>query len=316
MNKMSVKKKYFCTREWGFGSNIVNYLKSALFCHQNNYELILQDRHNSIGKEFELFSVIELPVFVNRTKTKTTIPVEDVKTFVKFNISEKYSIREKFLYSFFYLTGFKSRFFIKNFNHDSEINSFFSSNYSKSGENSMKLCWKYNSKTNDIFKNLEQDFNCQDFQPNLSIQIRGGDKIEESLILGVKHALVDDYLIICVEELKKIDKANVKVYVMTDTYSYFKLIKERLEEFYPNADIRSFANPNQEGHLQADFNALGIKTKIDSYYFFLFELEMLRKATVCVGSFNSNIFYLGSLIRYEQTNAFISVDSTFENSFL
>ncbi|MFV7234927.1 hypothetical protein [Flavobacterium sp. ZB4R12] len=313
---MSVKNKYFCTREWGFGSNIVNYLKSAMFCHQNNYNLILQDRNNSIGKEFNLFSVIELPDFIQRTNIIITIPVENFKSLVKFNLFGKYTRREKVLYSFCYLTGMKSGFFIKNFNLDSEINSFFSSNYIKYAENSMKVCWKYNFEIKDVFKKFEQDFKCQDFQPNLSIQIRGGDKIEESLSQGVKPALVDNYLDICLDELKKIDKTNVKIYVMTDTYSYFKLIKERLEVFYPNADIRSFANPNQEGYLQADFNDLEIDTKIDSYYFFLYELEMLRKAPVCVGSFNSNIFYLASLIRYEQTSTFISVDSTFENSFL
>ncbi|AWG21432.1 hypothetical protein FFWV33_07750 [Flavobacterium faecale] len=287
-----------------------------MFCYHNDYNLILQDRYNSIGKEFNLFSVVELPNFIERTNITQIIPVDDFKSLVKFNLYGNFTLIDKISYSFFYLTGLKSNHFIKNFNFDKDINSFFLSNYNKVNENSLEIYWKYTLDTKNIFKQFERDLCCQDFIPDLSIQIRGGDKVEESLTLGRTPSSVEQYLEICFDEIKKSGNDNLNIYIMTDTYSYFQIIKNRLLAVYPNIDIRSFVSSDQEGHLQSDFNSLDNSVKINSYYFFLYELEMLRKASICIGSFNSNIFYLGFLIRYQKNNKFISVDTTFENSFL
>jgi len=313
---MSDKHKYFCCREWGFGSNIVNYLRTAFFCYKNNYYLILQDRNNSIGPEFCLFSVINLPEFIHRTTITKTIPIYNFKSLFKFNLNTKYSLFDKLFFTFCYLIGFKSEFFIKNFNTDQIINSYFSENFNKNNINTISNLWDYSLETKKIFQKFEEELKCEDFVPDLSIQIRGGDKLGELKVKGQKISSINIYVDTCLNELKKMSIKYPKIYIMTDTNSYFQFIKSSLLETFPNSDIRSFVSPKQEGHIQSHFNDLDIKQKINLYYLFLFELDMLRKASIVIGSYNSNIFYLAFLIRNKVTNHFISVDTTFENSFL
>lgn len=311
-----MKKKYFTTRQWGFGSNIVNFLKSALFCEQNGYELVLQDKYNTIGSDYNLFSVIEIPGFVKRTNNDTVIPIEDLKSLVKFNLYGKLPYYKKMYYSLWYVSGMNSEIFIKNFNHDQEINSYFISNYKKHIGGNLLTCWKYTEEIKNVFRKYDEEYKFENYHPDLAIQIRGGDKIEELRVLGVNKSSIDDYLKICFEELAKIEKFEISVYVMTDTFSFFQVIRDKIIAIYPNADVRSLADPSQEGYSQTNFEGLDRNVKISAYYFFLYELEMLRKARVCVGSFNSNIFYLASLIRYDKESKFISVDTTVKNSFL
>lgn len=300
----------------GFWKHIVNYLKCATYCDKNNYKLILQDQNNSIGSEFELFSVIELPTFVHRSKEIAYIPINSFDTFVKFNKRSDYNLTEKIYYSFCYVTGKKLGIFIKNFNRDKKIQSFFKCNYTKYVANSFLEYWKYNETTKAIFAQYDTDFNLKNYTPDISIQIRGGDKVSESLRRGVTPALIEDYFEIFSEEIEKIHTKVVNVYVMTDTYSFFKIIKERLEVVYPNVILRSLVKSECEGYIQEDFNVLDKQIKINSYYFFLYELEILRKSQLCIGSYASNIFYLASLITYLKNSKFISVDVEFEESFL
>lgn len=316
MKNKKTREKYFSTRQWGFGSNIVNYLKCVTYCDKNNYKLILQDQNNSIGSEFELFSVIELPTFVHRSKEIAYIPINSFDTFVKFNKRSDYNLTEKLYYSFCYVTGKKSGIFIKNFNRDKKIQFFFKCNYTKYVANSFLEYWKYNETAKAIFAQYDTDFNLTNYTPDISIQIRGGDKVSESLRRGVTPALIEDYFEIFSEEIQKINTKVINVYVMTDTYSFFKIIKERLEVVYPNVILRSLVKPECEGYIQEDFNVLDKQIKINSYYFFLYELEILRKSQLCIGSYASNIFYLASLITYLKNSKFISVDVKFEESFL
>ncbi len=176
--------------------------------------------------------------------------------------------------------------------------------------------WDYSFETKRIFKKFEKDLKCDDFVPDLSVQIRGGDKFGELLAKGQKISSINNYLDICLNELTKTGIKNPKIYIMTDTYSYFHLIKSRLLKIFPKSDIRSFVSPEQEGNIQSHFNDLDFKRKINLYYLFLFELEMLIRAPIVIGSYNSNIFYLAFLIRLKVTNHFVSVDTTFQNSFL
>lgn len=316
MKNKNIRKKYFSTRQWGFGSNIVNFLKCATYCKKNNYKLILQDKNNSIGSDFELFSVIELPTFVHRSTEIAYIPINSFNTLVKFNKRNDYNLTQKLYYSFCYVTGKKSGIFIGNFNRDKKIQSFFKYNYTKYVANFFLECWKYNDTTKAIFSQYDIDFNLTNYTPDISIQIRGGDKVSESLRRGVTPALIEDYYKILSEEIEKINHQTVNVYVMTDTYSFFEIIKERVEAVYPNVILRSLVKPKSEGYIQEDFNALDVQIKINSYYFFLYELEMLRKSQLCIGSYASNIFYLASLITYLKNSKFISVDVGFEKSFL
>jgi len=316
MKNKQLREKYFSTRQWGFGSNIVNYLKFATFCDKNNYKLILQDQNNSIGIDFELFSVIKLPIFVHRSKEIAYIPIHSFNTFIKFNKRSDYNLSEKIHYSYCYLTGKKPGIFIKNFNRDKKIQSFFKYNYANYVANSFLEYWTYNETIKDVFAQYDIDFDFQNYIPDISIQIRGGDKVSESLRRGVTPALIEDYLSVCSDEIDKINNPIVNVYVMTDTYFFFKTMKERLEAVYPNVIIRSLVKTENDGYIQENFNALDKKTKINSYYFFLYELEILRKSRLCIGSYASNIFYLVSLITYMKDNKFISVDVEFEDSFL
>jgi hypothetical protein len=316
MENNQIKEKYFSTRQWGFGSNIVNYLKFSFYCDKNNYKLILQDQNNSIGSDFELFSVIKLPSFIHRSKEIAYIPIYSVNTFIKFNKRSDYKLSEKIYYSYCFITGKNKGIFIKNFNRDKKVQSFFRNNYASSVANSFLRYWSYNEIIKAVFAQYDIDFDCENYTPDISIQIRGGDKISESLRRGVTPALMEDYLNVCIAGIDKINHPIVNVYVMTDTYSFFKIIKKRLEAVYPTVIVRSFVKSEHEGYIQEKFNTLDKQTKINSYYFFLYELEILRRSHLCIGSYASNIFYLASLITYLKDSKFISVDVEFENSFL
>lgn len=310
---MSLSKKYFTTREWGFGSNIVNFLKSAFFCDKKGYNLILQDRNNSIGNDYSLFSVIELPLFINRSDTQAIIPIENFKTLAKFNLYGQYSWMDKLKYSFFYMANVKKALFLNNFNADAEINDFFLQNYEGSN---MLAYWRYGPELKCIFEKYDDDFGYKNYVPDISLQIRGGDKIAEAFDHGVKSAVVDDYLRACSFEIEQLNKPAIEIYLMTDTYSYFVYFRNLIKIKYPHVFVRSLADPKQEGYQQGDFNNLDKQIKINAFHFFLYEMEMLRKSPICIGSFGSNIFYLASLIKYNPEYKFLSVDLSLESSFL
>ena len=311
-----MKKKYFCTRKWGFGSNILNYYKYAFFCHHHNIRLILQDGYNVIGNNFELFSVVKLPQLIERSNAKMVIPIEDYKSLFKFILFGNYKINEKILYSFSFIFGMKSELFLNHFNTDVKVNDFFLKNYRKNRSESLNICWNYNSLIKDIFDTYNTTYSMHDFIPDLAIQIRGGDKIEEVNRCGLFNASLDTYVSICINRIKDLNLENAKVYVMTDTFTYYAEIKSQIQSLYPLADIRSFVKKTSTGYCQEDFDNLDYSSKLESYYFFLYELEFLRKAATCIGSYNSNIFYLASTISYESSNIFIPVDTLMHESFL
>lgn len=313
---ITAKKKYFTTRPWGFGSNIVNYLKSALFCDLKALKLILQDRNNTISNQYELFSVVKLPPFVTRTNTKIIVPIEDLKTCAKFILYSNYTVVNKFYYSVIYLFGLRNSMFLKNFNFDKEINLFFLENHTQYTGDRMLKYWQYTDDMKSVFSRYDGIYGYIDYAPDIAIQIRGGDKVQESLTEGVKIASIDSYLDICSDYILKCAKEHINIYVMTDTYSYFIKVKENIELNHSNVTVRSMVTPDQQGYQQADFNSLDIEQKKESYHFFLYELEMLRKSPICVGSFNSNIFYLASLIRYRTSSEYVSVDADVLKSFL
>ena len=313
---MTQKKKYFTTRKWGFGSNIVNFIKSAAYCFDNQKQLVLQDRYNTISNKFLLFSPIVLPSHVIRNTKENVIPVDNLKSLVKFIISREFSLRDKLKYSFFYCFNIESEQFIKNFNLDKEVNLVFNQKINQYRESVINKIWIYTDSTIKVFKEFDVKYDWIYYNPDLCIQIRGGDKIKETIEQGRSPVLLKEYFDLTLTELKTLSKPNPQIYVMTDTYSYYINIKDQILAHYPDACIRTLAKKNHEGYQQEEFNGLDLEKKMEAYYFFLYELEFLRKTSICIGSFNSNIFYLAFLISYNTTNKYISVDSTIEDNFL
>lgn len=311
------KNIYFTTRPWGFGSNIVNFLKSAAYCAYNNYDLIFQDRNNSISEDFKLFSPINLRNNIIRNKMVKTYPIYNWKTYLKFLINDQFSVNIRIKYAVFYIFNFEADIFMKNFNFNNKINSSFFKNISIYRGAFLNTLWSYNEETFKIFKGLDLKYDLIDYKPDISIQIRGGDKINERTEQGHQgNIIIDNYLRYLLKELSLINKDIPKIYIMTDTYSYYTSIAEKVLTLYPNAELKTLANNQQQGYHQEIFNELSVNEKIESYYFFLYEIEFLRKSKTCIGSFTSNIFYLTYLIPYLIESKFVSVDSTLENSFL
>ena len=147
------------------------------------------------------------------------------------------------------------------------------------------------------------------------MQIRGGDKNKERIEQGFSENNLDLYYDLLVKKIIEFENKPIKVYLMTDTFYYFKIIKERLMILFPQVELRSLVKENHEGYDQNSFNNLDAITKINNYYFFLYELEILKSSKICIGSFNSNIFYLAYITGNPENN-FFSVDSSFDNNFL
>lgn len=313
---MNNKIRNFTTRKWGFGSNILNFIKIAFYCNHNGLTLNLQDRNNTIGVGFSLFSVVELPEFIKVISGDIVVPIENVKSLIKYILYDSSRLPIKLKYSLWYLTHYRRELFLSKFNSDKSVNSFFSENYKKFSGIGFSKYWRYTEKTISIFRDYDQNFGLESFTPDISVQVRGGDKLLEISEMGFENSLIDQYLEATILAVSQSQKVTLNIYIMTDTYSYFIYLKDRLLMLYPYLQIKSLAKDHQEGYSQDNFNVLNKQAKIDAYYLFLYELEKLRIAKVCVGSYTSNIYYLASLIKYDATNEFINVGKNLEDVYL
>jgi hypothetical protein len=314
--KSNSRNIYFTTRKWGFGSNIVNYLKAALFCSETERQLVLQDRNNTISEDFELFSVVQLPHWIKRTNSIVIIPIENLKTLVKFILNKDYSLYDRVTYSLVYWLGRKKEIFLNDFNSNRAIKTFFAEEYKRHVGGKFLELWRYTSEVTEIFNGWDKTLSLEGYKPDIAIQIRGGDKVLEIENESSYASPIDKYIDVCIKELNNLEIEAPEIYIMTDTHSYFLEIKRKMKALLPNAKLRSCVKEDQGGYFQQNFNDSDLNSKIEQYHFFLYELEFLRKSKVSIGSYYSNIFYLASLLPYKKSTKFISVDISFEKSYL
>lgn len=121
-------------------------------------------------------------------------------------------------------------------------------------------------------------------EPFIAIHIRRGDKISES-----PYTSINKYL-------KALEQFSIllPIYVASDDSRVIKEFHEALPKHY---DIINVMPNSLNGYDQHDFNSRPKQARWLDTVFFLFELDIMKRAEWFVGASPSNVFYLSQYLR-------------------
>ena len=122
-------------------------------------------------------------------------------------------------------------------------------------------------------------------QFDLGIHIRTGDKITTG---EMKEIPLQSYINEIISFQKRYNKSKINIYLMTDSTSVIRKIKEAADESWC---IYSLDSPiiSVDGHLQKHFNSQSESIKMDAFIHFLAEIKILQDCPNIVCTFSSNI---------------------------
>lgn len=142
---------------------------------------------------------------------------------------------------------------------------------------------------------------------DVGVHIRSGDKITTG---EMKPISVREYFNALSGFSRRLGKANLSVFVMTDNMKLFEELKRFCPSTWSLMTLQNISAYTANGHTQYIFNTLPTSTREDLFYQFLTELHILQNTPNLIVTYSSNIgrfLYLTS--RFQHTaDSIVSLD--------
>lgn len=158
----------------------------------------------------------------------------------------------------------------------------------------MRRIWRYTNETQKRIDRLNEELNLP--EKYIAVQIRRGDKVAGNRKESVEMTGRD----FAQEALKHVSPGGPTVIIAcSDDRSAAEELGNAVGR---RAEVRWRKRQDvpenlRNGHWQADYNALSAKQRVAMTHEFLADVEVLRKATLCVCTFSSNVGRLVALLR-------------------
>ena len=122
---------------------------------------------------------------------------------------------------------------------------------------------------------------------DICINIRRGDKLTLESVLPVKS--IDSYI----DEIKKINIKNPKIFHTSDEYDSFLEIQNKT----PDWDITTLTSPDEKGYFLRDINMKDEYYNINHVMKFMIQLHIMKSSDYFIGTLSTNVGYIVQLLR-------------------
>ncbi|KAI0565822.1 Alpha-(1,6)-fucosyltransferase [Gracilaria domingensis] len=154
--------------------------------------------------------------------------------------------------------------------------------------------WELNDRTHEAVQRVITQTNLP--PQYLAVHIRRGDKAKERPLVPLRRY---------VEAIKLMQNSNGTVFIATDDGSVIKTMREQLAG---RRVVSVTAAQERKGHIQKLMNRMYLKQNEERVVALLAEIEMMRKATVFIGTFSSNLGRLVHVLRDQEAESSVSLD--------
>lgn len=147
---------------------------------------------------------------------------------------------------------------------------------------------------------VQRTLHMKDDTDFVGLHVRRGDKIKEVMLPPLKKYA---------NAVTLMASNQTTVFIATDDGSVLSPLQNMLS---PRPVVFMPAAMRRQGHIQGNMNRLFLKTNYERVIVLLAEIEMLRKATVFVSTFSSNLARLVHVLRWQDVNNSVSLDDRWE----